>query len=148
MTVGNGENMKNNKKKEVELPQAVDALFEVNEVTPVMDKEYDFDFLERNEGESMLLVVTRALEQTWEAGADIIGLVLNADDFIALMAETSFQENFQESHAAKLYAGTMHQIFSMKLLQSKQEKSLILLGDKENFDYEKFKKDNDIVDNN
>ena len=136
------------KKKEVELPQAVDALFEINEVKPALDKEYDFDFLERNEGESMLLAVTRALEQKWEEGTDIMGLVLNADDFIMLMGETSFQEDFQESMAAKLYAGTMHQIFSMKLLQSKQEKSLILLGDKENFDYEKFKKDNDIVDNN
>lgn len=137
-----------NKKKEVELPQALDALFEINEVKPTLDKEYDFDYLEHNEGESMLLSVTRALEQKWEEGTDIMGLVLNADDFIMLMAETSFQEDFQESTAAKLYAGTMHQIFSMKLLQSKQEKSLILLGDKENFDYEKFKKDNDIVDNN
>ena len=136
------------KKKEVELPQAVDALFEINEVKPVLDKEYDFDYLEHHQGESMLLSVTRALEQKWEEGTDIMGLVLNADDFIMLMAETSFQEDFQESTAAKLYAGTMHQIFSMKLLQSKQEKSLILLGDKENFDYEKFKKDNDIVDNN
>jgi len=137
-----------NKNDKVELPQSVDALFEINEVKPSLDKEYEFDFLERNEGESMLLAVTRALEQIWEQGKDIMGLVLNSDDFIALMAETSFQENFIDSMAAKLYAGTMHQIFSMKLLQSKQEKSLILLGDKENFDYEKFKKDNDIVDNN
>ena len=42
----------------------------------------------------------------------------------------------------------MHQVFSMKIIQTNEENSLVLFGNRDEFDYEKFKKDNNIVDNN
>ena len=150
----NGENMKKkNNLDNVEFPQPIEQLFGIKdkeEATLQDRKEFEYGYLNRNTDlkESMMCAITRSLETAWNDGTDVVALCLNSDDFIQFMAETSFQEDFTQSICAKLYAGTMHQVFSMKIVQTNEDQSLVLLGNRDEFDYEKFKKDNDIVDNN
>ena len=143
---------KKNNLDDVDFPQPIEQLFGIKDKEKTLQdsKEFEYGYLNRNlDGdESMMCAITRNLEKAWNDGTDVVALCLNSDDFIQFMAETSFQEDFTQSTCAKLYAGTMHQVFSMKIIQANEEHSLVLFGDRDEFDYEKFKKDNNIVDNN
>ena len=144
--------MKKNNLDDVEFPQPIEQLFGIKDKEENLQehKEFEYGYLNRNvnSDESMMCAITRNLEKAWNDGTDVVALCLNSDDFIQFMAETSFQEDFAQSICAKLYAGTMHQVFSMKIIQANEEHSLVLFGNRDEFDYEKFKKDNNIVDNN
>lgn len=148
----NGLSMKKNNLDDVAFPQPIEQLFGIKDKEENLQehKEFEYGYLNRNvnSDESMMCAITRNLEKAWNDGTDVVALCLNSDDFIQFMTETSFQEDFAQSICAKLYAGTMHQVFSMKIIQANEEHSLVLFGNRDEFDYEKFKKDNNIVDNN
>lgn len=99
----------------------------------------------RGEQESMLLAITRVLENSWRNNTNVKGLLLNKNEFKLFLDETQTveEDKINESICLKLYAGTMRQIFAMQMEQHPDDDfvSIAILGDRPDFDYDNFIKE-------
>lgn len=137
------------------LPDAISNVYGVTNTKTLRmpaDNSIRFVPLQRAHDESVLLSITRVLENAWKHGTDVAALMLNPKEFKMLQDQTcvpkpsaeitsdAHKQKVMESTCVRLYTGTLHCMFGMKVEQGPQDvESIAILGDRKEFDYEAFK---------